>query len=120
MVRLLRIIITATLLGCATPERSEISTRPVASPPIRVADNHVYISREVIMPGAYPWTNGMRLTDLITQSGGLTQFAIRSRIRIFHLDATEEVHNYDRILKRKAADPMLKPRDIVSVTSSIF
>jgi hypothetical protein len=82
---------------------SEAATRPC-----------IYISREVKKSGVYTWASGMTLTDAINSAGGLTDFARRSRIRVFRKDhSVVEDYNYDEILKHKIQDPLLMPGDRV-------
>ena len=57
MARMLTIILIAALRGCASREPSELSD--ASNPLLCVLDAHVYMGREVRMPGAYAWTNGM-------------------------------------------------------------
>ena|ERR1019366_1573320 len=88
---------------------SEATTRPA-----------IYISREVKRPGVYSWSSGMTLTDAVTSAGGLTEFAGRSRIRLYHKGhSLAGVYDYDRILKHKTGDPALEPYDSISVIGSL-
>jgi hypothetical protein len=88
---------------------SEATTRPA-----------IYISREVKRPGVYSWSSGMTLTDAVTSAGGLTEFAGRSRIRLYHKGhSLAGVYDYDRILKHKTGDPALEPFDSISVIGSL-
>jgi protein involved in polysaccharide export with SLBB domain len=58
----------------------------------------------------------MTLTDAISSAGGLTEFARRSRIRVFRKDhSIAGDYNYDDILKHKIEDPILMPGDRVFV-----
>ena len=80
----------------------------------------IYISREVKKSGVYTWTSGMTLTDAISFAGGLSDFARRSRIRIFRKDhSTAKDYNYDDILKHKTKDPLLMPGDRVFVSGDL-
>jgi polysaccharide biosynthesis/export protein len=97
------------LIASPLPASAEPPTRP-----------YVYISREVKRPGLYTYSTGMTLTDAISSAGGFTEFAGRSRIRVFHKDhSVAGVYDYDRILKHKAGDPALAPGDYISVTGSL-
>jgi len=59
----------------------------------------------------------MRLTDAIAGAGGLTDFARRSSVRVFHAGGKVEIYDYDHALKDKRSDPVLRPGDRVSVYS---
>jgi hypothetical protein len=113
MARILTFGFLMAMLGCASRERLQ-SSKALRSES-HVPDGQVFVYHEVRAPGAYPWTNGMRLTDIIVVAGGLTDFAKRSRIFIIHSDGTREVHDYDGILKKKIADPLLRAGDFVHV-----
>ena len=115
----LTILFIGILLGCVSRERPQVSNSS-ATGSSSVVDSNIYVGREVRAPGAYSWTNGMRLTDAILRAGGLTEFATRSRVRLIRSDGTKEVYDYDRILKKKADDPVLRPGDCVSVTAPFF
>ena len=79
--------------------------------------SRILVEREVHAPGAYPWTNGMRLTDAIACAGGLTDFADHNWVRLSHADGEAETCNYDFALKNKSKDPVLRPGDRVYVHS---
>jgi protein involved in polysaccharide export with SLBB domain len=62
----------------------------------------------------------MTLTDAIASAGGLTQFAGRARIRVFHkYGSVVEVYDYDQILAHRTADPALEAGDYISVVVSL-
>jgi protein involved in polysaccharide export with SLBB domain len=114
-------IFIGTMLGCASREGPQVSRFIPAESRAYVPDSNVYVWREVRAPGAYPWTNGMRLTDAILSAGGFNDFATnRPRVNVLHLDGTEESYKYDLIRKRKIQDPMLRPGDRVFVTTPYF
>jgi protein involved in polysaccharide export with SLBB domain len=100
-------------------KQTQVSESGVSSSLSPIQDPQVYIGREVRVPGTYPWTKGMRLSNVIASAGGLTDFASRS-IRVVHSDGTKEVFHYDRIIKKPVANPALRPGDRVNITSPIF
>ena len=63
----------------------------------------------------------MTLTDAISSAGGLTEFASRSWIRVFHKGhSISGVYDYDDILKHKIEDPILMSGDRVFVVGDLL
>jgi hypothetical protein len=87
------------------------------APKSEALGSRILVEREVHAPGAYPWTNGMRLTDAIACAGGLTDLADRNRVRLSHADGEAETCLYDFALKNKSEDPVLRPGERVYVHS---
>jgi len=106
----------ATLLGCASREQPQ-TTNAVA---LVALDSRINVGGEVHAPGYYPWTSGLRLTDAIANAGGLTVFAVRSRIQVKHADGKAEKCDYNLALKDKSDDPMLRPGDAVFISSKML
>jgi len=79
-------------LGCAPSRQSASDFSPSpATPTIQptnstrsadqpVPSGSVRISYEVLRPGDYPYTEGMRVQDLVAAAGGLTPFASGIRV----------------------------------------
>ena len=87
------------------------------APKSEALGSRILVEREVHAPGAYPWTNGMRLTDAVACAGGLTDLADRNRVRLSHADGEKEQCLYDFAVKNKSDDPVLRPGDRVYVHS---
>jgi hypothetical protein len=83
----------------------------------------IRIGREVKNPGYFHWVSGMTLTDAVNSAGGLSVFAARSKIRVFHefheKHSLAGIYDYDAILKQKAEDPILMSGDYIFVGGSL-
>jgi protein involved in polysaccharide export with SLBB domain len=62
----------------------------------------------------------MTLTDAVNSAGGLSVFAGRSEIHVFHKDRSlAGIYDYDAILKYKTEDPILASGDYIFVGGSL-
>lgn len=85
-------------------------------------ENRIKIEGAVFRPGYYSFTEGMRISDLITRAEGLKEDAYSKRIRIIRLksDLTTEIVNVDLnavLVGDLNADIVLKREDHVTVFS---
>ena len=122
LVALLIVPIALVLVGCSTGGVS--GREPILAAPLPGPDApnrpYIFIAREVKNPGWYSWSPGMTLTDAIISAGGFTEFAGRTKIRVFHKDdSVTGPYNYDKILKHQSADPILEPADRIQVVGSL-
>jgi protein involved in polysaccharide export with SLBB domain len=121
---LLLLFLVGALAGCAgnattgNPAQTDNTTTgnsTQTSPAVVYIDGH-----EVHSQGKYPWHSGMTVKDLIKAAGGLTEFAAHSSIHITHADGTRDTLRYPSILCGKTKDPVLRPGDIVHVSTPII
>jgi polysaccharide export outer membrane protein len=80
----------------------------------------VYITGEVVKPGAYPLASTMTVMQLIAVAGGLTEFANGKSISIMRVEGAESKtyeFNYKDVAKGKKREQnlVLKPGDTVVV-----
>ncbi|MEN2489789.1 SLBB domain-containing protein [Flavobacterium sp. B11] len=85
-------------------------------------ENRIKIEGAVFRPDYYSFTEGMRISDLVTRAEGLKEDAYSKRARIIRLktDLTTEIVNVDlgaALLGDLNADIELKREDIVTVYS---
>lgn len=86
---------------------------------VEIHSRMVYITGEVVRPGAYPLNTPLDMLQLIAQAGGLTEFASRKKIRLIRANATgrEEPFDYNKMIRSN--DPgirsVLNPGDTVVV-----
>jgi len=85
-------------------------------------ENRIKIEGAVFRPDYYSYTDGMRISDLITRAEGLKEDAYTKRARIIRLktDLTTEIVNVDlsaALSGDLSADLELKREDIVTVYS---
>ena len=85
-------------------------------------ENRIKIEGAVFRPDFYSFSEGMRISDLITRAEGLTEDAYSKRARIIRLktDLTTEIVNVDLAAALSGdvnADIQLKREDIVTVYS---
>jgi polysaccharide export outer membrane protein len=89
----------------------------------QINSRKVYILGSVAKPGPYPLLEKMNVLQLISQAGGLNEFADRKHIRVIHAEKRPDGANwqaeinYDDILKGINLKQIveLKPGDIVMV-----
>jgi polysaccharide export outer membrane protein len=111
------------LLDSADPQRN-----PVVYPGDIVKVTRagiVYVVGEVRRPGGFTLKSNENISVLqaIALSEGLTRTAAKSDARIIHTDQqsgqrSERAIDLGRIMKGKAQDPLLEPRDIVFIPDS--
>jgi polysaccharide export outer membrane protein len=84
----------------------------------------VSIVGAVQKPGSLPWTEGMKLVDAISLSGGLTSLADGDHVRITRLVANNKTVtatvSIDDITDGKLADIPLQAGDTIKVDGRIF
>jgi polysaccharide export outer membrane protein len=85
-----------------------------------VSSQRIYILGEVSRPGAYVMIPGMTVLQALSNGGGLTQFANRSKIYVLRQENGKQVHllfNYKDVLSGKRNDEniMLKSGDTIVV-----
>ena len=69
-------------------------------------------------PGRYTLKRPTTVVELIAQTGGLTQFAYKSRIVILRQEGnvTRRIpYNYNRVIRGEVPDMLLKPDDILII-----
>ncbi len=85
-----------------------------------VSSQRIYILGEVSRPGAYVMIPGMTVLQALSNGGGLTQFANRSKIYVLRQENGKQVHllfNYKDVLSGKRSDEniVLKSGDTIVV-----
>ncbi len=113
------------MIGCRSAHPRGGSTAAVGPEPVVVtalstdeADKHphIYISRQVVKPGFYTWSDGMTLTDAIHSAGGFTKFATVNHVKVIRRDnSVAGIYNCHAILSHRAQDPVLLPGDRIFV-----
>ena len=81
--------------------------------------NELYVLGEVLSPGSVPYSPSSTVIGAVTTRGGYTARAFRARVLVVRGSLTKPetfVVNTSDILKGKAANFRLKPRDIVYVS----
>lgn len=106
-------------------ELTERLSQYIIEPQVSVSVKHfgkkrIYITGEVRSPGAYPYTPGLSLMELITTAGGFTELAEKKAVRI-HRRVGRRAKlidvNVEDIIKTGdlSKDVELHPRDVVEV-----
>jgi polysaccharide biosynthesis/export protein len=105
-----------------TAEASKLVTNPNVTVIVKqINSRKVFITGHVARPGAYPLTAPMTVVQLIALSGGLLEFADRSKIRVMRVDKMSgaETHkvNYKQLANGEdlKQNIELKPGDTVIV-----
>jgi polysaccharide biosynthesis/export protein len=82
----------------------------------------VTVEGEVLRPGIFYPRNRTTLMQLISQSGGLSEMADSSQVKIYSFDAKGEkvtaTYDMDKIRDGKQADPVVHPGNIIVVGKS--
>jgi protein involved in polysaccharide export with SLBB domain len=73
------------------------------------------VSGEVTHPGKQSYASKIRLSQAIELCGGLTRAARRGKLVIRRRDGSIDQYDYNRIMKSRAADPEVRPGDIIEV-----
>ena len=108
---------TAELKQKVTAEASKLVTSPNVTVIVKqINSRKVFITGHVARPGGYPLTAPMTVVQLIALSGGLLEFADRSKITVMRADKTFRV-NYKQLSKGEDLKQNidLKPGDTVIV-----
>jgi polysaccharide export outer membrane protein len=104
-----------------TAEASKLVTSPNVTVIVKqINSRKVFITGHVAKPGSYPLTSPMTVVQLIALSGGLLEFADRSKIRVMRVDkmgAETHLVNYKQLAKGEDLKQNidLKPGDTVIV-----
>jgi polysaccharide biosynthesis/export protein len=82
-----------------------------------------FVTGAVVKPGAYPMVQKITLTQAVALAGGVNGEGARNRVRLVREEPgketrSEKVYNVDDIHRRKIADVVLQPNDIVEVPGS--
>jgi len=83
----------------------------------------IYVSGEVVRPGAYPFQSGLTLLNACVTAGGLTTFAAPGKVRVIHAsDGGTRVVQVDlaRVRKGTLPDVPLNPGDHIEVPARRF
>lgn len=84
----------------------------------------VSVIGQVQKPGNVPWTEGMRLVDAISQSGGFTAIADSNHVvltrKVAHDKTVTVLISVDAITDGEQSDVMLQAGDTVKVDSRVF
>ena len=112
----------AELKQKVTPEAGKLVTNPSVTVIVKqINSRKVFITGHVAKPGSYPLTAPMSVLQLIALSGGLLEFADRSKIRVMRVDRVSgaETHlvNYKQLANGEdlKQNIELKPGDTVIV-----
>ena len=84
-----------------------------------MADEY-FIRGEVKRVGNYELLGDRTLLQAITVAGGYTDYAKLSKVTILRLDEAPKVFDCHKIAKRRIADPLIHPGDIIIVPRRIF
>ena len=91
---------------------------------IEVPEAHqIYISGDVMRPGAEALTPGLTLTQLIGESGGLLPQADPDHVRVLRVDGSRRrvlVVNVAAAASKRGPDLTLEPDDLVEVPGSLL
>ena len=82
------LVMLALLVGC-------VSHQPTSESAVSGQQSFVYIGAHgdnVRSPGVYAWYSGMTIADLITQAGGLGEFAGHASLHVLHPDRSEKTY----------------------------
>ncbi len=94
-------------------------TQPKVSISVKLfSKKQVFILGEVKNPGGYSYKDGMKLFELISLAGGITQYAGTKNIKIYRGEKKEQKFitvNLDEIITDMSKDFPLLPGDIVEV-----
>ena len=87
--------------------------------------NQVRVLGEVTNPGSYAYREGMTLLDILSEAGGLTEFAAGRRSHVSRVieGTNEEIRvRVDRLMERgdRNENLSLRPGDVVVVPSARF
>jgi polysaccharide export outer membrane protein len=110
--------------------KKELEARKILSSPQVTLEVKQYNSKKVSVvgavqkPGSLPWTDGMKLVDAISLSGGLTALADGDRVRITRivgpLRTVTATVSVDDITDGRIADVPLQAGDTIKVEQRIF
>ncbi len=95
----------------------------IANPKVSItvkyfSKKQIFVMGEVKTPGGYQYKEGLKLFELISQAGGLTQYAGARNIKIYRgeKDKQEVINvNLEEIISDPSKDILLKPGDIIEV-----
>ncbi len=92
---------------------------------VSVLSRRYYVLGEVKAPGAYPMVGNVTALTAITQAGGFTDYAGKTKVMVIRSHGTAKetiVVNLDKIIKKGDAseDVILQPGDVVHVPETIF
>jgi polysaccharide export outer membrane protein len=83
-----------------------------------INSRRVFVTGEVLRPGALPLLPNMTFLQALSSSGGFTQFAKEKGIYILRNENGKQVkhpYNYKDVLKGKKEDILLQPGDVIVV-----
>jgi polysaccharide export outer membrane protein len=110
--------------------KKELESRKILSSPQVTLEVKQYNSKKVSVvgavqkPGSLPWTDGMKLIDAISLSGGLTSLADGDRVRITRIVGSSRTVtatvSVDAITDGRLADVPLQAGDTIKVEQRIF
>ncbi|MFH1258747.1 MAG: SLBB domain-containing protein [Elusimicrobiota bacterium] len=105
------------LAGILTKKLSFYVSNPQVSVIVkRFSQRSVFVLGEVARPGAYEYGEELRLWQLITHAGGLTDHAVLKPVKIYRgKDSEREVILIDLGEKEKSKDFLLEVGDIVDI-----
>jgi polysaccharide export outer membrane protein len=104
-------ILTERLLKFVHKPRVTVTVQEIRS-------RMVYITGEVERPGAYPLIGSMNVVQLVSRSGGLTDFAKKNRVYVLRKGSGARINiDYRKVLKGQSPEQNveLAPGDIVVV-----
>jgi polysaccharide biosynthesis/export protein len=83
-----------------------------------INSRRIYVTGEVIKPGAYPLLPNMTALQALTSAGGFTQFSNTKKIYVLRNESGKQVKhpfNYKAVLDGKQDDIPLQPGDTIVV-----
>jgi len=112
--------LTAAELGVTITEglKKFINSPQVTVTVMEINSRRVYVTGEVMRPGAYPLLPNMTALQALTSGGGFTQFANTKKIYVLRTENGKQAKhpfNYKAVLDGKADDIPLQPGDTIVV-----
>jgi protein involved in polysaccharide export with SLBB domain len=86
---------------------------------VMAEEDEYFVQGEVKREARYPLTRDLTLLQAIATSGGYTDYAKKSQVKIIRGNDVIVVDT-NRIEERKDKDPLIKPSDIIVVPRKIF
>lgn len=78
----------------------------------------IFVMGEVRTPGGYQYKEGLKLFELISQAGGVTQYAGTKNIKVYRGEKEKQevfIVNLEEIFSDASKDILLQPGDIIEI-----
>lgn len=87
---------------------------------VKAGERYYHVDGEVRQAGPKPYLGDTDLIKAIAAAGGFTDFARKSKIRIFHANGRSEIVDYDRAIEDAGYNVAVYPGDKIVVPRRIF